>query len=164
MSTHGQITFVTGTAAKRSYCHWDGYADGLGVDVLTWLGEVIASGREGEARQQAERLQVVNDAETPPPTAEQLAALAEWTDGNVGGPSEQWYRAVRKTQGDPVAILACGYAYYADAMSEVDEHYNYVVDFARRELRFHSLVWPFDTLPAPGEFVAAVEAARSSRS
>lgn len=172
MSTNGQITFIAGSHAKRSYCHWDSYPSGLGLTVLSWLRRIL-SGQleltepgtvatrqvddETSARRAVKALVVVSDfGYGYPPTPDQESALAKFKDESVGGGQEQWYRLLRATQGQPAAILEAGYTYdqlYGDEGG--DEHYNYIVDFDKRELRILSHTWSFDTLPTDSEFEKA---------
>jgi hypothetical protein len=162
MSTNGQITFIAGGQAKNSYNHSDSYPGGLGVDVLTWLRTALSEQAEANARQAAEKLTPVNDwpggdiGAAVPPTTEQRAALAKYTDTGVGGPAEHWYKTLRRTQGDPALILESGYTFdpnlgYSEAY---DEHYTYVIDFDKRTFGFQGTTWSFDHLPGNDEFIA----------
>lgn len=158
MSTNGQITFTAFGTAKRSYCHWDSYPSGLGVQVLGWLRGVVAGGREEETVAAMARLAVVGDFGCPPPTAGQRRALAQYADDRVGGPEEHWYRLLRQTQGEPAAILAAGYTY--DQLSGIadaqDEYYTYTVDADQRTFSVLGRTWKWDDLPSDDEFTAAL--------
>ena len=159
MSTNGQITFIAGGTAKRSYCHWDSYPSGLGTTVLGWLRNITGTGEEQKAVVAASRLVTVTDGNgCAPPSPEQRQALALYQDNNVGGPDEEWYRLLRRAQGDPAAILTAGYAYdqlYGLADAE-DEYYNYTVDTDKRVFSALGHTWGWDDLPSDEEFLATL--------
>jgi hypothetical protein len=106
MGTRGLITFRVNGENKAAYVHNDAYASGMGVDVLKFL-----RGKDLDIlKQAAADLKVVSD-ETPP-SAEQIEALASYANQNVDDKRmDNWYVLLRETQGDPEAILACGYLY-----------------------------------------------------
>ena len=159
MSTNGQITFIADGTAKRSYCHWDSYASGLGVTVLSWLREVVAANSEETVAEAARRLVTVSDGYgCPPPSPELRQRLAQYEDTNVGGPGERWYRLFRRTQGEPEKILAAGYAYDSnyDLPDAEDEYYNYVVDTDKRTFSALGHTWDWASLPSDAQFLATV--------
>jgi hypothetical protein len=74
------------------------------------------------------------------PSDEDIAALASWTDMNVGGPSESgkptWYQLLRETQGNPDAILTSGYIIDNRSFGEDSLfcEWAYVIDFDAQRL------------------------------
>jgi hypothetical protein len=181
MGTRGFVGFVVDGTEKITYNHNDSYPDGLGVEVLDF-----ARGDMQAAREQARTLRLVTDE--VPPTAEEKAELAELANRNVGTRSDDdWYVLLRRTQGDPAAMLRVGYMidnrdFPADSLFA---EYGYVIDFdagtfeayvgfqrqphskgrfADREPLKNgyfpvALVasWPLDSLPSGGTFASALE-------
>jgi hypothetical protein len=181
MGTRGFVGFVVDGTEKITYNHNDSYPGGLGVDVLGF-----ARGDMQAAREQARALRLVTD--DVPPTGEQKAALAGLADLGVGRQADDdWYVLLRRTQGDPAAILRSGYMidshdFPADSLFA---EYGYVVDFdagtfeayrgfqtemhdkgrfadqAPRDTGYHPVAlvasWPLDNLPDDDVFVAVVE-------
>jgi hypothetical protein len=155
MSTNGQITFVAGGHAKRSYSHCDNQPSGLGLAVLRWPRDVMGCDHESWMRQAIEALVVVGDFVGSPPTSEQTEALAKYCDPRVGGEDEHWYRLLRKTQGRPDAILRCGYSFDQYLGTDENERRNYVIDADQRQFRALGRRWSFDSLPTNREFLLA---------
>lgn len=104
MGTRGLITFRVNGENKACYQQFDAYPDGMGTDVLSFLrGKDLAI-----LKQAVVDLKVVSDA--TPPTPEQIEALKGYANKNVdNGSLDNWYVLLRETQGNPEAILACGY-------------------------------------------------------
>lgn len=104
MGTRGLITFRVNGENKAAYQQWDAYPAGMGTDVLSFL-----RGKDLDIlRQAAADLKVVSN-ETPP-TPEQIEALKGYANRNVDDKRlDNWYVLLRETQGNPEAILACGY-------------------------------------------------------
>lgn len=188
MSTRGFISFAVDGETKTAYNHHDSYPEGLGRDVLSWLRTADLDA----ARELARALRAVDqDSE---PTDEDVAALLRFYDPNVGGRSERptWYQLLRRTQGDPGAMLEAGVIedsseFPADSLFA---EYGYVVDFDQQVLeayegfqerdhsdgRFHAMPqvengyfpvrlvasWPLSKLPSDSEFVEQIEAAESA--
>lgn len=127
MGTRGFIGFVVDGREKIAYNHFDSYPEGLGAQALTW---VRAASQDMETlRQQVRGLRMVTDADEP--TQEDADRLEPWTDLRVGERSaDSWYCLLRRTQGDPGAMLlagviedACGFP--ADSLFA---EWGYVVD------------------------------------
>lgn len=179
MGTRGFITFVVDGIEKTTYNHFDSYPEGLGVEVLAF-----ARGDMNTAREQARALRLVTD--DIPPTAEDKVALAQFADLNVSRRTDDdWYVLLRRTQGDPAAILRSGYMIdnHAFPTDSLFAEYGYVVDFdagafeayrgfqrephakgrfAGRDGRdgYYPVAlaasWPLDGLPSDEAFVAVV--------
>lgn len=127
MSTRGFLGFVADGREIIAYKHSDSYPDGLGVDVLTWAREADMSA----AREAALNVRLVT--EETPPTAEDIAKLAPWTNRSVGGRKEtpDWYQLLRGTQGDPQAMLDAGVVEDASEFpcDSLFAEWGYLVDF-----------------------------------
>lgn len=130
MSTRGFIGFVVDGAEKIGYNHSDSYPSGLGIDMLTWLR--TASVAELAERTKALRV-VESEAE---PTDEEIERFRGSYDPSVGGPSDRptWYQLLRKTQGDPAAILRAGAIEDASGFpgNSLFAEWGYVVDMDTR--------------------------------
>lgn len=110
MGTRGVVGFRIAGQDKLAYNHFDSYPEGLGQDVVKFLKNALVSepaGLELLALSVAS-LEVVDPK--VPPTAEQIAQLAPWTDLTVSEKStKDWYCLLRGAQGDLAAMLAAGY-------------------------------------------------------
>jgi hypothetical protein len=183
MGTRGFIGFVVNDETKVAYCHWSAYPGGLGTTVLNWLAGADLTA----AKEAARALRVVTSDDTA--TAEDIEKLRGYADFEVGGPSEgpTWYQLLRRTQGDPAAILAAGVLedagdFPADSLFA---EWGFVVDFDRdifeayegfqeqphRKGRFAlakpvnegyypvklRASWPLSALPTEVAFLAALE-------
>lgn len=103
MGTRGFVGFVVDKTEKIAYNHWDSYPGGLGVDVLAWLRGVDRDG----AAEQVRNLRLVEAGSVPTP--EDVERYAKWADLSVSRQStDDWYCLLRKTQGDPAAMLEAG--------------------------------------------------------
>jgi hypothetical protein len=102
MSTRGFLGFVVDGTEKIAYNHDGSSPDQLGVNVLRWLRTVpsweLLRGRVRAAR-------VVEC--TSEPTPDDMRQLREFTDPAVSD-GRDWYALLRRTQGDPAAILRAG--------------------------------------------------------
>lgn len=133
MGTRGFITFATdGEIEKTVYNHFDSYPTHLGERVMAFVAATLSvDGSTDRVRQQVRDLVAVDESANPSP--EQSAALKEagfWQGVSTGA---DWYSHLRGTQGDPLAILACGF--YADAsqfpLDSLFAEWGYVIDFDR---------------------------------
>jgi hypothetical protein len=128
MGTRGFVGFVADGQTKIGYNQFDSYPSGLGEAMLSWLRGAdldVATGL-------ADALRVVS-SETKP-TAEDIAALGAWYDGHVDRQDDgsvTWYQLLRRTQGDPAAMLAAGVIEDASHFpaDSLFAEYGYVVDF-----------------------------------
>src|SRR5262245_26829065 len=111
MGTSGYIIFVADSQTKNAYSHYDSGPDELGLKMLHWLRS--ASAKPELLTATITRLKVVS-SDGPPPTPEEVSRFQQYSDSNVGDPSVEWYALLRRTQGDPTAILTCGYVVYED--------------------------------------------------
>jgi hypothetical protein len=142
VGTRGIVGFIVDGAEKIAYNHFDSYPSYRGVKVLKWLTERVADtnglGVEG-LRLQASQLEVVTD--DTPITAEAIEKCKAYTDTGVGGRvvngeivnSLSWYQLLRLTQGDPEAILTCGYMEdnSAFALDSLFCEWGYLIDLDR---------------------------------
>lgn len=161
MSTNGTFGFVIDGEMKLAYNHCDSYPGGLGLDIRDWLVRSLAT-RPDVLPHQARALRVVD--EDSEPTDEDVARLSRYCDPTVGGPSDRptWYQLLRRTQGDPDAILAAGVI--KDGSIYVGIEYTYLVDFDKGEFIARDTYdeklggsWPLNALPSTEEFLAAFE-------
>jgi len=109
MGTRGFIGFVVDDDEKIAYCQYDAYPSGVGIKVLRWLQ--AATDSVPALRERVRRLRVVSPNATP--TRRDIATLARFGDPSVDGPITNteitsWYQLLRKTQGNPAAILEAG--------------------------------------------------------
>lgn len=133
MSTRGCLGFVIDGEEKITYNHFDSYPSGLGSDMLEWL-KSLEGPKLQEAVDQARALRVVS--ENGPPTDEEIERLSHLADTNVYGSGKgvrEWYVLLRRTQGDPQAILDAGVL--IDGNEFVNDslfcEWGYIVDFDR---------------------------------
>lgn len=129
MGTRGFVGFVIDQNEKIAYNHWDSYPSGLGVDVLAWLRDAD----HANAAEQARQLRTVASDSTP--TEADVKRLAKWADLGVGEKSaDDWYCLLRKTQGNPGAMLEAGVVEDAGKfpLDSLFAEYGYVVDFDQR--------------------------------
>lgn len=105
MGTRGFIGFVAGGQEKVAYNHFDSYPESLGMRVLEWLR--VAAKDPAGLRERVVALRVVSPGSQPSP--EDVERLSPFTSLNVGEQAvTDWYCLLRKTQGDPEAMLAAG--------------------------------------------------------
>lgn len=127
MSTRGFVGFVTEGREVIAYNHSDSYPDGLGVDTLKWL----RSANLDVVAKHAPTVRLVNSA--TPLTDEDVEALKEFYNPNVGGRSERptWYQLLRGTQGDLGAMIRAGYVEDASSFpaDSLFAEWGYIVDF-----------------------------------
>lgn len=109
MGTRGAFGVVTGEGAEMiGYNQYDSYPSYGGVENLKKIrAEIAANGTERLATL-ARDARLVSDAVRP--TAADVDALKEWTDLDVSERSvDDWYCLTRRTHGDIIAQLECGY-------------------------------------------------------
>lgn len=110
MGTRGVIGFV-GTLHneqfhKVSYNHWDSYPSELGCRVV----EYIQSKNSKEIRIDCANIELVSEGDEPTQEQKVACSLAETTDTNVGGQTEDdWYCLLRNAQGDLGLFAKIGY-------------------------------------------------------
>lgn len=157
MGTRGAIVLVADGQEKVIYNHFDSYPQGLGEDVLGWLSNVLRAGDgdEGMLTESAARELVValKPAPNREPTAEDLERYAEWHDPGVST-GKDWYALLRKTQGDPDAMLRAG-LYEDDAadfpLDSLFCEWAYGVDFDERAFEVYKGFQ--ETPPTAGRWV-----------
>jgi hypothetical protein len=127
MGTRGTWGFVIDGRELLAYNHCDSYPEGLGDDVL----KVARSMAVDEMRTAVRALKVVGP-DPQEPTAEDIAALARWTNLNVGEKStSDWYCLTREMQGDVAATMESGYFLAANPGWPADSlfcEWGYVID------------------------------------
>jgi len=135
---------------KDPYNHSDSMPYGMGINVLHWLRR---ASRDPDALLEAiTSLKLVSD-DTPGPTEADIARFDMYADPHVGDPRTEWY-ALRFTQGDPAAILDCGYT-VADGdegawMYEVNcDDQSFSVECYNGE----RITWPWSALPEDRDFL-----------
>lgn len=134
MGTRHVLGFVVGDDEKIGYGQFDGYPEGVGMDVYNWLKAVDLE----QARQAAAELKVVS--QDAPPTEEEKKLLKKYHDGHVSsGDPQEWYALLRRTQGDPALILESGYV--EDSRSFTQDglfcEWGWIVDFDRNRLEVY---------------------------
>jgi hypothetical protein len=89
-----------------------------------------------------------HDGRSQPPTAVQRPE-------RVGDPAEEWYALLRGTQGDPDAILACGYVVYES------DPFGWIYEINADEQSFsvyhdgdNRVTWRWSALPTDERFLA----------
>lgn len=104
MGTRGITGFVVDDEEKIGYQQYDSYPDGVGLTVLQFLRDVDHDWMLEAAR----NLSVVSQDidEVTPEDIERLRPFAD-TLVSTGQPTE-WYVLLRRTQGDPGAMLEAG--------------------------------------------------------
>lgn len=109
MGTRGFLGFVVDSRELIQYNHFDSYPEGLGAQVLGFLRDVAENNATRNLRDEARLLRVVRQG-IDEPTETDIENLKPWTSLTVGEQSTaHWYNLLRETQGDPDAILTCGY-------------------------------------------------------
>ena len=150
VSTSGYIRFVTNGQSKESYNHYDSMPDDLGITVLHWLR--AASRDPDTLRQAITNLKLVGGM--PGPTEADVAKFHMYADSHVGDPNTSWHALLRGTQGDPAAILDCGYT------DEDGQQGAWTYEVNCDEQTFSVLLaddegvsWPWSALPTDSQFV-----------
>ncbi|SEB60252.1 hypothetical protein SAMN04490356_0876 [Streptomyces melanosporofaciens] len=89
------------------------------------------------ARRAAHDLRVVTDEDTP--TAQEIQRLKPYTDDleHIGREGPTWDELLWKTQGNPLAILTCGYIADASAFATCFAEWGYLVNFDSGELEVY---------------------------
>lgn len=109
MGTRGFVGFVADGKETITYCQYDSYPSGVGLNVLHWARTVTDW---NEVRRQAAALVHVDD--DTPPTPEQIERLRQYADTDVSTRKlTEWYVLLRETQGEPALILESGHAEHA---------------------------------------------------
>jgi hypothetical protein len=150
MTTKGFISFIASGEAKDSFNYFDSGPYDLGVKLLRWLR--AESRQPDHLRAAITQLRVVSDDDGPPPTEEEASRLQQYSDPTVG---PEWYSLLRRTQGDPDAILACGYVVYeADPFGWIYEINADEQSFSVYHDDSKRVTWPWSSLPTDELFLA----------
>lgn len=142
--SRGLLGFVAGGRLVASYVHDAAYPGGVGLDVLTWLHKVVWERRVVHERRRVLVLTQVHNGGplSRPPLPDEVDRLRPWTDLTVGamaGLQPSWYQLLRKTQGDPDAILTAGYIedWTHLALESSTVEWAWVVDFDGQALEVY---------------------------
>lgn len=125
MGTRGFVGFVVDGIEKISYNHFDSYPGGLGVEVLRWLRDADLA----DVTERVRQLRVVDP--TSKPTVADIDRLSRYANRNVGTQElDAWYVLLRKTQGNPAAILEAGVMEDAGnfPLDSLFAEYGYLID------------------------------------
>jgi hypothetical protein len=143
---------VTSGQVKDSYNHCDSMPYGIGIKILHWLR--LAS-RDPDALQESiTSLKLVCD-DMPGPDHADAARFDMYADPSVGDPNRSWYALLRFTQGDPAAILDCGYTVAdGDMGAWVYEVNCDDQSFSVERHNGERITWPWSALPADRDFLA----------
>lgn len=136
MGTRGIVGFTAEGKDHFAYNHFDSYPDGLGVDMVTFVRDRVAKNPD-----RFKALAVnMKDISGTKPTKQDIKRCEPWTDLGVSNQStDDWYCLLRDTQGDPYAILSCGY--YENSNGFINDslfcEYAYVINFDTGMLEFY---------------------------
>lgn len=164
MTTKGFIIFIADDEDKNSYNHLDSGPHELGIKLLRWLRD--ASKHPDRLRAAITRLQAVSDEDGPPPTAGEVTRLQACSDPAAGDPAEEWSALLRRTLGDPDAILASGYTVHeVDTFGWIyeinadEQAFSAWFDSGNRTWSDHRNrpTWPWSALPTDQRFLAETE-------
>jgi len=139
MGHRGLIGFVIDGQEKLTYSHWGSYPEGNGLVMLDFARRVndprptvseTGNATTAQVLDEVRALKVVDGNSKP--TLEDQKKLARYLDPSIrGGEPDDWYVLLRETQGNPDAILDCGYI-IDSASFAADSLFNegsYLIDF-----------------------------------
>lgn len=144
MSSRGVLGFAVDGALKVGYEPETSYPSGLGLRVLRFVRQLVKDGAVRAAAGRVRDLRTVTRVQ--PVTPVDVAALARWTDLTVdeadpvtGQPS--WYQLLRRTLGDPDAILTAGYLEEdrETALDPVWTEWGWVIDFDKEMIEVYRM-------------------------
>jgi hypothetical protein len=139
MSTRGLLGFVADGLETCTYNHGDSYPSGLGVEVLRFARRCEGTNFHRFKSAAASLTQVSEDGRKP--TRDEVVKLAGHADTKVstGDAHAEWYVLLRDTQGDPEAILSCGYAIHDPdwPRDSLFCEWGYVLDFDSQTLEVY---------------------------
>lgn len=180
MGTRGLIGFAAEGKARMAYNHWDSYPSGLGLTALSIARDPAKLARLRDIDWRKVK-SVDESAEPDEAEFDRLKALGHWQNVSSG---RDYYALFRDLQGDPLALLECGYwfegvefaadslfcewAYVIDLDANALEVYEGFQKEPHAEGRFASMKpgtdgyypvklvgsVPLDDLPCDDEFVA----------
>jgi hypothetical protein len=160
VGTRGYLAFVADGQEKGSYVHSDSYPARLGVAVLTWLRAERRRRRWPEIVAAIRALEPVPDRAPSPAEIDRYSQYA-LTPAQPG--EADWYWLLRRAQGNPEAILACGLYVPAAASTFAPlAPWGYVIDVDSATLTVtrrgqRAAWWWLTRLPADAEFVAMLD-------
>ncbi|AYV78783.1 MAG: hypothetical protein Edafosvirus33_3 [Edafosvirus sp.] len=130
MGTRGTILIKFNGKWFKVYNHLDSYFEGLGMNLMNELVELLKLNSVDNLILKLERIKIVDDNVLP--TQEDINNLKEYTSLGVSNQStDDWYCLTRECQGSLKALIESGYALSLD---EKDlEEYNYCIDFDKKE-------------------------------
>jgi hypothetical protein len=134
MSTRALYGFSCKGEEKITYCHQDGYPEGLGRKMLVFC-------RKKSLKKMQKRFEkiIMVDQESRP-TTEQIMLCLPWLDLEVSRKSsDEWYCLLRKTQGEISSYFGKGKCRYMIDNSQSDNfEYKYVINLDTGMLEFWS--------------------------
>lgn len=154
MGTRAAYGFIVDGEQKSTYCHSDGYVDGLGFDLLTQFCDL----EEAELKEAVRNIILVNnDTSREIVSVRDLEALKPFFNGEVASDNDFWYRALRGVQGDirpyvsenPVRFMINGNDFFENKLFC---EYGYLINFDTRMFEFYysgkelAVEVPFDTI------------------
>ncbi len=108
MGTRGAVGFRLDGKDYVAYNHFDSYPEGLGVEVLRDIKELLKGTGLNSLPALVKRLKVFS--ENKKPTKKDIKALAKYTDLSVSNKStSDWYCLTRNLQGNLRGYLEAGY-------------------------------------------------------
>lgn len=158
MSTHGSVTFRVDGTDKSIYVHADAYPQGLGLDLLRFLRQLVKDGDAAitAAADRVRELRMVGEDDRP--ASQDIAAVVGLGVPLFPNGAGDYYDLLRPFQHDPDALLSLGFAAaYPDGAPESWDG-DYVIDFDAREFLAGRdddlpLRYPFTELSTDGEFL-----------
>ena len=103
MGTRGAFGFYQNGVTKVAYNHYDSYPDCLGSRMATFAQTVCKT-------KLAEQVTRLKEVPNRPPSNTEVVALKQFSNLDVGSKDiREWYCLLRKTQGNPEALLEAGF-------------------------------------------------------
>lgn len=108
MGTRGLMGIRVNSQDKLAYNHFDSYPTGLGEGMVEQLNHILEQEGIGWLKEKAAALVLVD--EHAKPTPEQIEQLKSFANLEVNEKNlEDWYRLLRKAQGELLLTLESGY-------------------------------------------------------
>jgi hypothetical protein len=143
--SRGLLGFAVDGELKASYVNDGSYPGGVGLAVLRFVRQLVKDKAVDAAAARVRELRLVDQEH--PASEKDMQALRKWTDMEVGvtparGAMPTWYQLLRRTQGDPDAILSAGYLENASdfALDVVWCEWGWVVDFDKQTIEVYRMI------------------------
>jgi len=150
MGTHGLYGFIYKGRLYLTYCHYDGYLEGLGINLMREIKHAVETGLIQIWKQKMETIRIVNENDDTA-SDDEIKKLLPWTDVSSYPPNPngetKWYWLLHKCQGSFVRGFESGYLLAkveTNAISnpideglENDASYVYVLNFDKMEYSIH---------------------------